>query len=209
MPNEPMNPEALPVVLGPEHAGAAPFCSQDAGRWSLTSLCVDPVKRRVEATDGHVLVLIPLKDTPAAAYVPAPEGFPPAPVKPVLLSPRMLAAALADLPKGRAMAVVGVDEKSVHLGSGDGVFQRRECAHIPGGEWPDTDGVMPREKGLRIKLEARDVKTLVDYAVAHGGADAGTVIEFGWHKAGQAIDFAFALPDGRKVTGLIMPVVEE
>lgn len=206
-------------LFGPEVLGLEPFASGDSTRYALTGIHLE--RGRAVASDGKMMLIVPSLQT---------DEFPdsmvgdltPLPREGVNVPPKALKRAFAFVDrKSRIESIRGVvaaigpkDQEGnavqkVTLVGTDLETTGTVRSRLIEGTYPDVDAVLPKtqDHGYQVVLAADCLKALTAYASKHGDPKAPG-IRFGFNPkdAAAAVRIDFKLPDGRIVTGAIMPM---
>lgn len=205
------------ILLGKHHDILA-FASKDESRPVLNSVHYNHEKRFLEATDGMILIRVPVK-------VDEEDAFPPVSIngeaKDCIVPTAAFKKALGNIPKGGnqpilkhlRLTVSGDDEKAkINLAVND--LDTEQCVTVKPmeGGYPDTELVIPKEEPtLTITLSSRILMQIAAYAEKHGKASgSGTAVKLSFTDALSKVRFSFPLenPSGDTIeaTGIAMPM---
>lgn len=192
------------------------FASTNPTRYAIQGIHV--TREYVEASDEKMLIRVPLPKVDPAEFPPttAPAEFTPdqiLPVKPLLeaLKSAKDARKTCSLPicamvRLSSSPAVGEKPAKLHLTTSDLENERTVASNPIDGQYPNVDRVIPTaEPKLSITLSADLLIEIAKYAIAHGeGANHG--IRFDFLDNTDPVRFSINLPDGRKTTGVLMPM---
>jgi len=224
--------ETPAIVLGPEH-DLEKFASPDAQRYALNAVHIDPVHDVAEATDGKILVRVPLRHSNGTPFPRTPGAAGPVD-KPVLVPAKFLAEALRQGPKtakslrkwngedplyANTVRVTLSEKPLAVVLSRTNLEEHQDRSVAPHeGKFPDVEDVFPgrtRKPVAQFRLAAGLLKTLADYAAKHS-TDEYRSIEFSVYAPDEdgpskglahPVEWRFGFNAERPVVGLVMPVV--
>jgi hypothetical protein len=200
--------------LGKVHLDLKPFISPDACCYALTGLRVDLGKREAIATDGKLLIVLPLAEIDAGS-VPAISGMGDPLDQPVTLPVAALEKAFRLVPGKAAIPAL----ENVFLSKGEYPRVKLSAtdldvggtveARVVEGEYPDIEDIMKRaeKRPLKIVIDAHLLARLAAFALKHAdGRLAGISFYLHPRKPNESIRFEFALKSGGMARGVLMPI---
>jgi DNA polymerase III sliding clamp (beta) subunit (PCNA family) len=212
----PVKDPALGVMLRKYH-DITSFASTDESRWILNSVHYHAKKGVLEATDGRMLIRVPVETEMDAGDLPVKPAFATAPVDCVIPG-KPFAKALGNIPNGTSLDKIKrarLDAAPAKVKGADGVecvltttdLDTEQAMRVAGieGDYPNVDSVIPTEKPkLSISIAPEILLRLATYANKHGKANHG--IRFDFVDAIGGIRFSFPLEAGTTASGVLMPM---
>lgn len=210
-------PPPKQILLGKEH-DVTPFCSTDESRYVLTGARFDPKKKVIEATDGRVLIRVPVYESDGefpTTKTPA-NGSP----KECIIPAQQLRKALSNVTTKSRLPILrharlDVDDKVTLTTTDLNTEQAVTCKPIEG-TFPDTDKVFPTVPPVfTIRLDSKLLEKVVAYADKQGAVSAsnGKALKLLFYPPKNNMQspamFEVEVAGGRKACGLIMPLVAD
>lgn len=211
--------ETTTPVLLDAACNVAAFASTDPKRYVINGVHV--TREYAEATDGKMLIRVPLPKTDPAEFPPttAPSEFAPGQI---LLVKPLLEALKSAKDAGRSCPLpicamvrlssspaVGEKPAKLHLTTSDIDNERTIVVKPIEGSYPNVNQAIPTaEPKFSITLSADLLAEIAKYAIAHGQSDKhdNHGIRFDFLDSTDPVRFSINLPDGRKTTGVLMPM---
>lgn len=209
----PVNP---PVLLS-KHHDISGFASQDQTRFVVNGIHYKPTGRYIEATDGRLLIRVPVVNMPEQDETPLNRTKLPGNVADECIMPT------APFKKGLAniKAVKGLTfsayakllangDKNVTLVTTDLDVQQSVTARSIEGQYPNTDMVMPtKEPKFKIALSPELLGKFCDYASKHGHEKESVMLVEFWDDL-SPVRLSFRIDDPNdtplRAVGILMPM---
>lgn len=208
-PEVPNEEKAFPA-LGREHDITA-FASSDPSRYVIGGVFLDTKRKAVVATDGGMLIQVPFDVT--EEFPPLGEGLSPV-TQPVILPAKQLKEAITQATKyagslpilSRVAVAKNGETNKVALATTDLDTQRDYKVKVIEGNYPNYMQVIPTEQPPHsICLSAQRLKTICEYALKNA-AKGEIGIRFAMSDELSPITFSIVLPEGKRATGVLMPM---
>lgn len=207
----------LAVLLG-KHHDITPFASSDGSRYVLNSVHYYREKSVLEATDGRVLIRVPMSSEQEPGEFPARAAHDTAPMDCIIpLAP--FKKAIANIPNGGTLPALkqarldaapvkfkGADRVECVITSTDLETEQAVRALTIEGAYPNTDKVIPTEEPkFSVTLAPEILLRLATYAQKHGREDYKG-IRFDFTDEMAPVRFKFRLEAGTEASGVLMPM---
>lgn len=214
------DPNAPSMLVLDAACDVSAWASTDVTRYNLLNACIDRARGVVVATNGHVLIKVPLPKSPKPDTLPPTPGSNALDGKATLLLPASaLKAALKNRPKGHARAgqpppVVAIGQAGVAEGhvnlttwgtSGSPVTAQvriEEC------QFPDYEHVIPTNPPrASVGISARYLEMVADYAKkASGDPNVGVILTIEDEQSPVCARVQVGQDDRREAMMVIMPM---
>lgn len=205
---EPKEDKGFPA-LGVEHEITS-FASSAPTRYVLNAIYLDSERKVAVATDGSMLIRVPYEIT--EEFPPLGEHLKPE-TNSVILPAKQFKDAMKDAGKGRGTLPIlekvavakNCEPNKVVLVSTDLDTQLDRKIKVVEGTFPNYTQFLPTEDPPhKISLSPYRLKVICDYALKHGRDQACVTI--GMSDELSPITFSITLKDGKKATGVLMPM---
>jgi hypothetical protein len=220
-------PKSTAVLIGKQH-DITPFCSSDATRYVLRGAHYNKAGKYLEATDGKVLVRVPVC-TSAVEEFPSTSAGGNDLDDDIIIPEETLRKALNNIPKGMnieclnyakvstAPAKLTPSIKQVTFVTTDLENEQSVSGKCIEGQFPKTDVIWPKEKPkFKVALASEILQRIAAYAtkVGKNGNKPGdpVAITFSFYDTDGLSPVGFSFPvknglcDGDKVEGIAMPM---
>lgn len=190
------------ILIGKQHDITA-FASTDQSRYVLNGVHFNAEKKRLEATNGAILITIPVVESEefppvkgASEALPTSNIIPTAPFK----------RALANIPKRSSLPILEnalLDSNAkITLTTTDLDTEQSVTAKPVEGKFPDVDKVVPDTTGWQaIQLSGEYLSIIADYAKKHSAG-----ITFRIKDELSPVTFSIRTQSGLTAEGVLMPM---
>jgi len=204
-------------LFGAEVLDLQAFASSESTRYALSGIHLEP--GRAVASNGKMMLIVPSVTTDEWPGEMT-EGLKPLPKEGIIVPVAALKKAFAFVDRKSKIEVLrgviaGVGPKDSDKGLATLVGTDLETsgtvkARVIEGSFPAVDDVLPDEKArpYKVVISASLLKSIVAYASKHANVKRLCAMRFSFDPKDRdaSVRIDFMLPDGRKVTGVIMPI---
>lgn len=188
------------------------FASTDSARYVLNG--VHCTQDYTEACDGMLLIRVPYATIPAGDFPPVKAAGPE--LKDCIIPSKAIVESIKNAGRNSTLPVLNMVHVSTNgddratLATTDLDNERTLRPKLIEGKYPDTEQVIPVwAPTLTISLGAELLATIAAYAKKHGkdgDAKGGSAINLEFKDTLSPCRFSITLEDGRKATGVLMPM---
>lgn len=209
--------EPPPVATGillKKHHDITMFASNDGARYAISGVHYHPVKKFMEATNGRILIRVPVVEEFNNEFPPvkgAGVGLP----EECQIPPAALKKALANIPTKHNLPILecarldtvknehGVIKATITATDLDD--EQAVTSKSIDAQYPNTEQVVPKDPPkFKICLAPKYVKLIAEYAVKHATETSGIVMEFTDELSPMC--FHIDIGNGQKASGVLMPM---
>jgi DNA polymerase III sliding clamp (beta) subunit (PCNA family) len=177
------------ILLAPHHDITA-FCSQDESRYALCGVHFNAEKKRLEATDGRMLIVVPVLQSDGEYPTPITQGK--EEPKDFLIHAKFLQEALEKIPQRTTLPILKKAQVDTSLNDNGKEIKRinisttdLDCEYVTSSKdmqtpFPNAEQVFPKDPpNWHITLSPRLLAAIGNYANKHCNDKASSVkIEF-------------------------------
>lgn len=205
--------EPTAILLG-KHHDLTSFASTDASRYVIQSVHYHAGHKLLEATNGRILIRVPVEEREAADFpVKGPQAMPADCIIPLPAFKKAIGnipngGSLPSIQRARLDAAKDGENIKVILSTTDLESEQAIKAKAVEGQYPNCDMVIPTEPAkLTIALGSELLLTLATYAKKHGKetGSGGPAVTFEFRDGTDPVRFSVQL-EGSKATGVLMPM---
>lgn len=200
----------IPAVLLKKYHNITEFISKDESRFVLNGAHYNAEKKRLEATDGAMLICVPVE---VSHHYPGEDNV--SEPKSCVIPRGIFARAMRSIPKTiidilNSVRLTGGDNLKASFSTIDADDTRSlQSFKTIDGNYPNLDLPFDQAKNAEhkftIKLRADKLKKLVDYAYKCGQEQNLTIITFKFQDALSGVLFEVPVEMGVKAEGVLMP----
>lgn len=208
-----MNETKTKAILLAKHHDITPFVSTDESRYALNGVHYHKEKKVLEATDGRIIIRVPVEqDGDDALFPPVPTPL--TDPEDCIIPTGPFKKALVNIPNGSSLPILkharldttkDGDKITAIMTTTDVDTNQAVSSKTIEGRFPHCDHVFPTEAPkFSITLAPEILVRLAAYANKFAKEKSG--IRFDFLSETEAVRFSFTLENGQVASGVLMPM---